>query len=59
VLSARVGYAWGNASIYLFGSNLLDEDYALLRVDNSALGLPLVGKAAPPCLVGIGCELRW
>lgn len=59
VLSARVGYAWGNASIYLFGSNLLDEDYALLRVDNSALGLPVVGKAAPPCLVGIGCELRW
>ena len=59
VLSARVGYVWGNASIYLFGSNLLDEDYALLRVDNTSLGLPLVGKAAPPCLVGIGCELRW
>ena len=59
VLSARVGYAWGNASIYLFGSNLLDEDYALLRVDNTSLGLPLVGKAAPPCLVGVGCELRW
>jgi len=58
-LSARVGYAWRNASIYLFGSNLLDEEYALLRADNRSLGLPGFGKAAPPCLVGVGCELRW
>ena len=59
LLSARIGYAWQHASLYAFGSNLLDDDYALFRSDNSGVFLPVTGKAAPPRLLGIGMELRW
>jgi outer membrane receptor protein involved in Fe transport len=59
LLSARIGYAWQHASLYAFGSNLLDDDYALFRSDNTSIRLPVTGKAAPPRLFGIGVELRW
>jgi iron complex outermembrane recepter protein len=59
LLSARIGYQWENASLYLFGSNLLDDEYALLRADNTATGQPVSGKVAPPRMLGIGCEIRW
>lgn len=59
LLSARIGYAWQHASLYAFGSNLLDDDYALVRSDNSGVRLPVTGKAAPPRLFGIGVELNW
>jgi iron complex outermembrane recepter protein len=59
LLSARIGYQWENASLYLFGSNLLDDDYALLRADNTATAQPVSGKVAPPRMLGIGCEIRW
>jgi outer membrane receptor protein involved in Fe transport len=59
LLSARIGYAWTHASLYGFGSNLLDDDCALFRSDNSGVRLPVTGKAAPPRLFGIGTELRW
>ena len=59
LLSARIGYAWQHASLYAFGSNLLDDDYALFRSDNTSIRLPVTGKAAPPRLLGIGMELRW
>jgi iron complex outermembrane receptor protein len=59
VLSAKIGYAWKNASLYGFGSNLLDDEYALFRADNRELGFPNSGKATAPRLLGIGCELRW
>jgi len=59
LLSARIGYAWQHASLYLFGSNLLDDDYALFRSDNSSVRLPVTGKAAPPRMLGIGMELNW
>lgn len=58
LLSARIGYAWTHASLYGFGSNLLDDDCALFRSDNSGVRLPVTGKAAPPRLFGIGVELR-
>ena len=59
LLSARVGYAWENTSLYLFGSNLLNDEYALLRVDHSARRRPISGKVAPPRLLGIAAEIRW
>jgi len=59
LLSARVGYTWENASLYVFGSNLLDDDYALLRADQSASGLPVSGKVGAPRMFGVGCEVHW
>jgi iron complex outermembrane receptor protein len=59
LLSARIGYAWEHARVYAFGSNLLDDDYALFRADNSGAGLPVTGKAAPPRIFGIGMDWRW
>jgi iron complex outermembrane recepter protein len=59
LLSARIGYKWENSSIYLFGSNLLDDEYALLRSDQQAAGLPRFGKAGDPRVIGIGCETTW
>lgn len=59
LLSARVGYAWENASLYVFGSNLLDDEYVLLRADQSASGLPVSGKVGAPRMLGVGCEIRW
>jgi iron complex outermembrane recepter protein len=59
LLSARVGYTWENASLYVFGSNLFDDEYALLRADQSASGLPVSGKVGAPRMFGVGCEFRW
>jgi outer membrane receptor protein involved in Fe transport len=59
LLGARCGYAWDHASVYLFGSNLLDCDYAVAKFDNSARGLPLSGQIAPARSLGIGCEFNW
>jgi iron complex outermembrane receptor protein len=59
LLSGRIGYAWPHASLYAFGANLLDDEYALFRSDNSGVRLPVTGKAAPPRLFGIGVELKW
>lgn len=59
LLGARLGYSWEHASVYLFGSNLLDSDYALAKFDNSAKGLPLSGQLAPRRSIGIGCEFTW
>jgi outer membrane receptor protein involved in Fe transport len=59
LLSARIGYAWEHARVFCFGSNLLDDEYALFRSDNSGVSLPVTGKAAPPRLFGIGMDLTW
>lgn len=59
LLSARIGYRWETASVYVFGSNLLDDQYALLRSDNSATAQPVSGKVAAPRMLGIGCEISW
>ena len=59
LLGARLGYSWERASVYLFGSNLLDSDYALAKFDNSAKGLPVSGQIAAPRSFGIGCEFSW
>ena len=59
LLSAQFGYAWEHARVYVFGSNLLDEDYAVARFDNSASRLPISGLVAPSRCIGIGCEFEW
>jgi iron complex outermembrane recepter protein len=58
-LGARLGYSWRQASVYLFGSNLLDDGYALAKFDNSAKGLPVSGQIAPPRSFGLGCRFTW
>ena len=59
LLGGRLGYSWEHASVYLFGSNLLNADYALVKFDNSAKHLPLSGQVAPARSIGIGCEFTW
>ena len=59
LLSAQLGYEWDHARVYLFGSNLLDDQYAVARFDNSAKNQPLSGQAGPSRSIGIGCEFEW
>ena len=57
--SARTGYRWEKVEAYVFGSNLLDEDYALSKNDYSAVGLPVSGKLGMPRIIGTGVTLKW
>lgn len=57
--SARTGYRWEKIEAYLFGSNLLDEDYALSKSDYGAAGLPITGKLGMPRLIGTGVTITW
>jgi outer membrane receptor protein involved in Fe transport len=59
LLSARIGYAWRHWSVYVYGSNLFDDSYALVRLDNSGVGLPVTGKAGAPRFFGLGAEFKW
>lgn len=59
LLSAQLGYESDHARVYLFGSNLLDDQYAVARFDNSAKNQPLAGQAGPSRSIGIGCEFEW
>ncbi|RYD26853.1 MAG: TonB-dependent receptor, partial [Verrucomicrobiaceae bacterium] len=58
LLSARVGYAWENVSVHVFGNNLLDDRYATAR----SVGLVVPSMNADigaPRVFGIGCEMKW
>lgn len=57
--SARTGYRWENIEAYIFGSNLLDEEYALSRSDYRAVGLPISGKLGMPRVIGTGVTITW
>ncbi len=59
LLSARFGYIWKKIRLYAFGTNLLNQDYALFRSDNTGLGLPVTGRAAASRRLGAGAEVRW
>ncbi|MFZ9938437.1 MAG: TonB-dependent receptor domain-containing protein, partial [Luteolibacter sp.] len=59
LLSARLGYGWDHCSVYLFGNNLLDDQYLLQRADNTSSGLPPSGLVGPPRMLGVGAEFRW
>ena len=59
LLSARTGYRWEQVEAYVFGTNLLDEDYALSKSDFSAVGQPISGKLGMPCVIGTGVTVVW
>jgi iron complex outermembrane recepter protein len=59
LLSARAGYRWKHAELYVFGTNLLDEDFALVRRDYRSVGLSIDGAPNMPRLFGAGLAVHW
>jgi outer membrane receptor protein involved in Fe transport len=59
LLSARTGYRWKNVEAYVFGSNLLDVDYASSKTDFTSVGLPLSARLGMPRMLGTGVTLNW
>jgi iron complex outermembrane recepter protein len=59
LLSARCGYRWRNAEVFVFGDNLLDQSYALTREDPSGAGGGIVGRVGMPRSFGTGFSVRW
>lgn len=59
LLSARIGYHWEHASVFVFGSNLLDDDFSTFRTNQINDLTPLVGQAGAPRMFGAGLEVRW
>jgi len=60
LLSGKVGYRRDHWSVYLFGENLLDDEYELGLFDRRQLGLagPL-GSVADPLTFGAGIDVNW
>ncbi|MBZ6378537.1 hypothetical protein B5C34_12380 [Pacificimonas flava] len=52
VVNARIGYDFGDAMLYVFANNLLDEDY--IQYLNPVYNVAVVGD---PRIVGIGLEV--
>lgn len=59
LLSARAGYRWRSAELYVFGTNLLDQDFALVRRDYRSVGLGIDGAPNMPRLFGAGLAVHW
>ena len=60
LLSGRVGYGRSGWSVYLWGRNLLDDQYELSLFDGRLFGLPGVyGRMADPRVVGAGIDFDW
>lgn len=59
LLSARCGYPWDHVRLYAFGSNLLDEEYALRRAVNARNRSTTSGNVGKPRMIGIGTEINW
>lgn len=58
-LAARAGYRWKQAEIYLFGTNLLDDDFALVRQDLTSYGRGIEGRPNMPRMIGVGITWSW
>jgi len=58
-LSARLGYRWSRGECYVFGTNLLDRDFALVRRDYNRLGDRVQGKPSLPRVLGVGFSIEW
>ena len=60
LLSGRAGYEWSGWSVYLWGTNLLDDQYELGLFDGRAFGLEgAYGRMADPRAVGAGIDVGW
>jgi outer membrane receptor protein involved in Fe transport len=58
-LSARIGYRWRQAECYLFGTNLLNRDFALVRRDFTGTGARIEGSPNLPRVIGLGWMIHW
>ncbi|MEX1048437.1 MAG: TonB-dependent receptor [Akkermansiaceae bacterium] len=58
-LSARIGYRWRAAECYLFGTNLLNRDFALVRRDFTGTGTSIEGGPNLPRVIGLGLTFHW
>lgn len=62
LVSARLGVDWGAGEIYIFGENLLDEDYLTVRqpYGSDSFGTPIYGVAYDRGrVVGVGMTVRF
>lgn len=60
LLSGRVGYAGERWRAYLWGTNLLDDEYELGLFNGATFGLPQAyGRVGPPRAVGLGAQMDW
>ncbi len=61
LVDAKIGYGQDGWKVYLFGSNLFDEEYASrLSIGSSFPGVnPAFGLTGPPRMVGVGVEVAW
>lgn len=59
LLSAKLGYAWDHVKLYVYGSNLLNDEYAVFRLQHRALDNSISGKAGAPRTFGVGAEMHW
>lgn len=59
LLNARIGWKWDKMSCYVFGSNLLDDNYAVFRGEAIPPIIPEAVKIAPSRTVGVGLAMEW
>ena len=59
-LSGRLGYQRENWRAYVWGTNLLDDEYALFLQDGTGAGLlGAYGSVVAPRTLGVGFQLDW
>ncbi|MEM9622540.1 MAG: TonB-dependent receptor, partial [Pseudomonadota bacterium] len=60
LVSGRFGYATDHWRVYVWGTNLLDEEYELGLFDGTTFGLPgAYGRVGPPRTAGLGVQFDW
>ena len=62
LLSSRIGYQQDDWRAYIWGSNLLDDEYELFLQDGRAFGVGgtgAVGSIGAPRTLGVGFQLDW
>ncbi|MEM1436913.1 MAG: TonB-dependent receptor [Pseudomonadota bacterium] len=60
LLSGRVGYGGERWRAYLWGTNLLDDEYELGLFNGATFGIPeAYGRVGAPRTVGLGVQVNW